>query len=234
MQTKTKNSVAWAALGASLFAAAWVAYDIYSRYRALTAEDQVIHFNDSAIASTGNANATLDETIKAHIFGVEPVKSEKAEVPEVVNAPETKLNLKLTGLFAGTDPTNGYAMVEVSRGETSIVVVGNAIGKTGARLHTVESDHILIQHKGRIEKLKLEREDFGLKNLETTPQATVRQYNLSQSELATLTEIGNSGDSTDLQSGVQSFTIGAPTQIEEDDEDPELEDEVSEEGDAGQ
>ena len=96
---------------------------------------------------------SLDRTINTHLFGVVPAKPKKVEAPKpkVVEAPKTKLNLRLTGIISGSGNFPGFAMIEVSRNETSVVSVGSDIGKTGASLHAINSDHVLIDHRGNIE-----------------------------------------------------------------------------------
>jgi general secretion pathway protein C len=191
MNVKTRNFLAWSALCLSLTATGWVMYDIYLRYPMLVNDDQVLHFGESAIGAQVSEAVSLNEVINAHLFGVQPVAAKKVvEQPKVVNAPKTRLNLKLTGLVASSSEEYGFAMIEIKRGETSVVGVGKEIGKTGAKVHAIESDHILINHRGKIEKLQLERDILEVGEPDSISSETIKQLNLTEAELAALTQIG--------------------------------------------
>ena len=194
MDTQTKNTLAYMVLMLALGGTAWAVYDSYERIRSLHEEDQVITFGDgSTIAGESPAvvMTSLDRTINTHLFGVVPVKPEKVEIPEpkVVEAPKTKLNLRLTGIISGSESFPGFAMIEVSRNETTVVSVGGEIGKTGASLHTIHSDHVLIDHRGNIEKIELERLLLGGLSVASAGPVTVKELDLSAAELAALTQV---------------------------------------------
>lgn len=197
MDIKTKNFIGWMLLLLALAGTGWAVYDSANRIRNLHTDDQVFNFGDGSLQISDQQAVTLDRVINVHLFGVVPPKVEKkVEAPkvQVVDAPKTRLNLTLTGIVAGGSPDMAYAMIEVSRGETSVVTVGNEIGKTGATLHAIKVDHVLIDHKGKIEKLPLEREALGMGNTPDRAPApvTVRELDLSAAELAALTQVGES------------------------------------------
>ena len=191
MDTKTKNSLSWLALGASLLLAAWLAYESYFRIIGLKNNDQEFHFGESSISNEVQADVSMDKVIAAHLFGVEPVEA-KVEAPKVVDAPITRLNLKLTGIISGATPELSYAMIEITRGQTSVVAIGNPIGNTGADLHDIGEDHILIDHRGKIEKLELERELLSFTAPTIIQPTTIEALNLSESELSALTQVSES------------------------------------------
>jgi type II secretory pathway component PulC len=197
MDIKTKNSIGWMLLILAFAGTGWAVYDSANRIRELHTEDQVFNFGDGSLQISDQQAVTLDRVINVHLFGVVPVKVEKqVEEPKVqiVDAPKTRLNLTLTGIVSGHSPELGFAMIEVSRGETSVVTVGNEIGKTGVTLHAIEADHVLINHQGKIEKLPLEREALGLGGTPDSEPApvTVKELALSAAELAALTQVGES------------------------------------------
>ncbi len=123
-----------------------------------------------------------------HLFDVQPAAA-KVVQPKVINAPKTQMKLKLTGLVSASSTEFGYAMIEVKRCETSVVGVGQKIGKTSAKLHAIQGGHILIDYRGKIEKLQLEREILGFADTNALSTETIKQLNLSVVELATLTQI---------------------------------------------
>ena len=178
----------------ALAGTAWAAYDASLRLKSLNSQDQQFNFGASTVSGSVNSEDSLEGVIRQHLFGVIPipVKVEKKIVapPKVVNAPKTKLNLILTGIISSSGSGPSFAMIEISRGETGLVAVGNNIGKTGATLHSIESDHILIDRGGEIEKLSLERNQLGLDSVSSVESMTVKEVELSAAELSVLSEVG--------------------------------------------
>ena len=131
----------------------------------------------------------LREIIRQHIFGTVPVVKPKPKKPKVVEAPISKLKLKLTGLVAADDPKQGHAMVEIKRGQTGVVKVGAAIGKTGAKLNAVFPDHILIEHRGKLEKVVMKRSVLALTEPSRISEQTVQELNINVKEFEALAEV---------------------------------------------
>jgi len=194
LDVKTKNSFGWLTLLLALAGTVWAAYDASLRLRTLNMQDQQFNFGVSTISGSVASEDSLEGVIRQHLFGVVPlpVKVEKkvVEPPKVVNAPKTKLNLILTGIIASSGSGPSFAMIEISKGETGLVAVGNNIGKTGATLHAIESDHILIDRGGEIEKLSLERNQLELDAVSSVGSIAVKEVELSAAELSVLTEVG--------------------------------------------
>ena len=174
---------------AAIALAVWTGNDIYQRINHHKNHQQVLTFPDE-IGNTLGGPQFLTKVIETHLFGVVPKKVEKpVEKPKpVVEAPKTRLNLVLTGIVSAVPAENGLAMIEVKRGETSVVRVGQEIGKTGAKLHEIGDDHILIDRQGSIEKLQIERLTLELTSLSDTNQNTISALNISESELVALTK----------------------------------------------
>lgn len=192
IDSKTKNALSWLVLGLAIAGTAWASYDATNRLKSLHGEDQQFVFGESTIGGGETRQQSLDAVIDRHIFGVVPVKVEKkvVEKPKVINAPKTRLNLLLTGILSASGAGLSLAMIEITRGETSLVAVGNDIGKTGATLHQINEDHVLINHNGKIEKLLLERDQLGLTSSSPVENMTVKEVELSAAELSVLNEVG--------------------------------------------
>jgi len=77
---------------------------------------------------------------------VEPVK------PAVV--PETKLNLKLRGVFASKDKNAARAIIADSRGDEDSYRIGASL-PGGATLSEIHGDRVILEHNGRFETLRL-------------------------------------------------------------------------------
>ncbi len=177
-----------AALLAAVGALAWSGYEIFHRHLS-PAQAQEFNFGaaDQAVASE---RVGLDGVINAHIFGVVPPKPRPVdERPKVVEAPKTQLNLLLTGVITSPEPGGGIAMIEIQRGQTSVVRVGANIGKTGAKLDAVYADHILIERQGNLEKLPLERETLDLVALADGNDNTISSLNINVAEFEALAAV---------------------------------------------
>ena len=181
-------AASWLALLASAGAVAWSGYEIYNRHLKPPAAQE---FNFGSIEQVAASERVgLEPVIQAHIFGVVPPKPKpQAEKPKVVEAPKTKLNLLLTGVITSPDPAGGIAMIEIQRGQTSVVRVGSNIGKTGARLEAVHSDHILIERQGKLEKLPIERNTLDLVALASSNEQTISSLNINVAEFEALAAV---------------------------------------------
>ncbi|BDX04600.1 type II secretion system protein GspC [Planctobacterium marinum] len=95
---------------------------------------------------------------RLHLFG-DP-GAVKQEVKTVVqDAPETNLNLTLSGLVASTAEQEGAAIIE-NRGEQNTYGIGEKIDGTRAVVKEVFPDRIIIDNSGRMETLMLDGHDF--------------------------------------------------------------------------
>ena len=186
---KLFSAISWLLLIGSLYALAYTGLGLYQRH-IVPPSPQTFSFSDVTKAKN-DTSASLVQVINRHIFGVVPVvkkQPKKVETVKVVEAPKTRLNLKLAGVVAlpGTDIS--MAMIEIKRGETSVVRIGDAIGKTGAVLEEVFADHILIEHRGKIEKLTIERKILELSDPNDRSAKTISALNINPEELAALSQ----------------------------------------------
>ena len=161
----------------------------YETYKRLFAAPGVQQFSFGVSSqSSKQVEVGLTEIIDRHIFGVVPVVREvvKKDLPKVVEAPPTRLNLKLAGVIAAPNPDFSMAMIEIRRGETGVVRIGGEIGKTGAVLNKVFSDHILIEHRGKLEKLEIERQTLAPSAPASGNAQTISELNISEEKFAAL------------------------------------------------
>ena len=180
--------VSWLILLGSAGALSWSGYEIYNRHLK-TPAPQEFNFGSMQKAAASE-RVGLDPVIQAHIFGVVPPKpAPEAEKPKIVEAPKTKLNLLLTGVITSPEPQGGVAMIEIQRGQTSVVRVGANIGKTGAKLIAVHSDHILIERQGKLEKLPIERDTLDLVALASSNEQTISSLNINVAEFEALAAV---------------------------------------------
>lgn len=89
-----------------------------------------------------------------NLFGLyEPKKEVVAPVKPAV-VPETKLNLKLRGVFASKDKEAARAIIADSRGDEDSYRIGSEL-PGGAVLSEIHPDRVILEHNGRFETLKL-------------------------------------------------------------------------------
>ncbi|MBX2869934.1 MAG: hypothetical protein KTR18_14740 [Acidiferrobacterales bacterium] len=144
----------------------------------------------SAFLNKSEVRADLSEVTQQHIFGVvPPVKKPVVEKPKVVEAPKTRLKLSLTGVITSDPVSQSLAMVEIKRGQTSVVRIGDPIGKTGAKLNEVHSDHIIIEYRGKPERLELVRPKMSLSDLRSQNNQTIDALNINVAEFEALAKV---------------------------------------------
>src|SRR3984893_6431600 len=95
----------------------------------------------------------IQTVVSAHLFGVPPADL-AAQDPE--NAPQRSANLILAGTIATQDPKRGVAIISDAGGPSKVYAVGERI--SGALLHSVYLDHVILDRAGALETLLLPRQ----------------------------------------------------------------------------
>lgn len=89
---------------------------------------------------------------KLHLFGDPP----KVETPDIADAPKTRLNLTLLGVYA-TESNQAIAIIASGGSEEKIYQVGDAI-PGGAVLKAVLPDRVLLERQSKMETLPFPRD----------------------------------------------------------------------------
>lgn len=106
--------------------------------------------------STASAAVDVAPLVESHLFGRAELGSELAPVAEAVQAPETRLNLKLTGLVATGTAKTSVAIISSNNGPERSYRIGDSIGSAaGVILHAIESDYVVLMRNGKQETLRL-------------------------------------------------------------------------------
>jgi general secretion pathway protein C len=118
----------------------------------------------AAPAPTGASSApspSLAQLQNAALFGRYQAQAEVAAVqPVLTDAPQTSLNLKLTGVVATKQkPEQGTAIIE-NNGVEQVYAIDEQIEGTGAVLKQVLEDRVLLQVSGRFETLMLDGVEY--------------------------------------------------------------------------
>ncbi len=138
---------------AELVALALIAYLFVKVVLAVTAPQSLWQGRSSASAPLPAVNVSAQQTFN---FSQDPFHREAALVPVDLgrDAPETTLNLKLTGLRAGGD---GAAFLQTPDNLQGVYHIGDEI-ISGVTLQAVSSRYIVLSLNGRLERLTFERD----------------------------------------------------------------------------
>ena len=120
-------------------------------------------------SDTSRDSVDVDTIASAHLFGEQSVTDESAEQREIINAPETRLNLVLTGIVSEANGNRSRALIKSGRSEQEGYAVGDAINN-GVKLHAIYANRVILDRSGRFETLTLEsvKQAKSLKGIERT------------------------------------------------------------------
>ncbi|WP_189407158.1 type II secretion system protein GspC [Alteromonas halophila] len=113
----------------------------------------------STPANSNQGGVNLRKIQQLNLFGNATAKPKPVEKEPVTDAPETRLNLTLTGVVVSSDENAATAIVE-NGGSQSVYGLGDKIEKTNATLQQVFSDRVIIRNGARSETLMLDGVDF--------------------------------------------------------------------------
>ena len=107
-----------------------------------------------------------------HLFGKVDVV-EKLDAPIV--APETRLQLKLKGVFASSNPERAFAIISDNKNQDKSYRLGSKV-VGGATLHAVYPDRVILKRNGRLETLRMSTsyDKSALKSVTKTTSGTPR------------------------------------------------------------
>ncbi|TMM47854.1 type II secretion system protein GspC [Colwellia ponticola] len=127
-----------------------------------TTDNSVVNNAYSKKINSKNSNKTIDvsKVQSLNLFGQFNEEADTSAKTEVVNAPETSLNLTLSGLVASDEQSIAAAIIE-HRGKQETYGIGDIITGTRANLEQVLMDRVIIKHSGRLETLMLDGFDYN-------------------------------------------------------------------------
>lgn len=136
---------------------AWLSWDILD---VLTRTTALPPATDISRNDANKQRVDMLAVAERHLFGAAP--AETAASVETIDAPETRLNLKLRGILAADDPEFSRAIIAAGNGEHIYSVGGSIPG--GATVHAVLRDRVLIRRGGQLEALTLPKQlaDTGI------------------------------------------------------------------------
>jgi len=143
------NIVLVAALGLALAQLFWLVWP--------EPAPEVIAPSNAGAAARAKPAERIDVSAiaRAHLFGEQTVASAELERQKELNAPETQLNLELTGIIADRDGNRSRALIKNQKGEQAGYSVGEQI-VSGVKLRAIYADRVILDRSGRLETLTLE------------------------------------------------------------------------------
>lgn len=150
----------------------------------------------SGVKTQSNNSSELERVISAKLFGQYQEKVTEV-VQTVTDAPQTTLNLKLTGVVAtGKTPEQGTAIIE-NNGVELVYAIDEQIEGSSAVLKQVIEDRVILQVNGRMETLMLD----GLEYQQlTVANSAIEEGQLQEAGEAGPDEMGPSqGDIDELR-----------------------------------
>lgn len=118
----------------------------------LTPAPELPHFSVQQKSSTKKPPQTdyASQIANAHLFGTQ----QSQQIAQPIDAPVTRLNLKLRGVFAVEDESKGVALIAGSSGPEKMYTVGKKI-PGNITLSAVYPDRVILKRNGQFETLRL-------------------------------------------------------------------------------
>ena len=113
--------------------------------------------------SSAQDGVNLAQIQRLNLFGDASKVEQPAQQAQVTDAPETRLNLILTGVVASSIKEGGAAIIE-NKGTQNTYGLGDKIEGTNATLQQVQHDRVIIKNGAQHETLMLDGLDFDEAN----------------------------------------------------------------------
>ncbi|MDZ7753713.1 MAG: type II secretion system protein N [Gammaproteobacteria bacterium] len=157
MRTRDKRLLVAAA---SLLLLAAMGWRGFSGYRHLTQPPPDLPASPMAAnrPSPAGPERRLADVATWHLFGNPTRRAAPPPEPQPVDAPATRLDLKLLGVLASDDRLDARAIIGAPGVPDRQYRLGDTV-PAGAELAAIHRDHVLLKRNGRFETLALARED---------------------------------------------------------------------------
>ena len=118
------------------------------------ARPSLINRSDSSMDEKLSVKQMTDQIAATHLFG--QVQVEQVATVVVEDAPESTLNYKVRGIYFSQDQSLASTIIEKSASQTEYYRLGDEIDNN-IFISQIQADHVLINRRGRLEKLILEK-----------------------------------------------------------------------------
>lgn len=153
----------WLIPGLNLLLVLWLAWQLAQLSWAFISGDT---------QQAGRADVPVVETVKRneqrhnerqianwHLFGT-ATQTQPVRQPAPVDAPDTRLRLTLSGIFASEDESEARAIIGDERGKEQSYAIGDSL-PGNVKLSAIHSDRVILERNGRYETLRLPRDRKG-------------------------------------------------------------------------
>ena len=103
--------------------------------------------------SPGRARVRYRDVAGLHLFG----RSAGVAAPATADIRETRLQLKLLGVFAADEPARSYAIIADPQKREDVYQIGDTL-PGNVRLQAIHPDQVILERNGKLEKLLLPQE----------------------------------------------------------------------------
>lgn len=110
---------------------------------------------DSQTRAASSQTLDIDAIADAHLFGQQSAADIAEAKKKVINAPETHLNLTLTGIMSDSEGHRSRALIKNPKGKQDSYSVGEGI-ISGVTLYAVYANRVILDRGGHYETLTLE------------------------------------------------------------------------------
>ncbi|MGH8456432.1 MAG: type II secretion system protein GspC [Stenotrophobium sp.] len=125
-------------------------------------------------STTASNGLHLDTIIGARLFGLY-----QPQGTNLAAAPDTRLNLTLLGIFAGTRKEESRAVISQEGGDEKPFAIGDDVVK-GATLQAIFPDRVILSRGGELETLRLDKDKPSSGSGFVAPAATDSAGNTAQ------------------------------------------------------
>ena len=119
--------------------------------------EQTVTLKQNSRPNLNNSRKTTDVSalINRHLFGSTEVAVVE-EKPQEVEVQETKLNLKLRGIYSADIVDHSNSIIEDGQGKQNVYFIGDKLKVSGrVFLRHVYADKVILENNGRNEELRL-------------------------------------------------------------------------------
>ncbi len=140
----------------------------------------------SVKVATSGSDINVGNLLSMNLFGQYNAQPKAVEATVKKDAPQTRLNLKLVGVVASSDPQSAFAVI-TNNGKQNTYGVNEVVDGTRVTLKAVYNDRVIISNSGRDETVMLEGLKFSKSAQPATQKSTSNKAtkpNVDSSKLA--------------------------------------------------
>ncbi|PSV24783.1 MULTISPECIES: type II secretion system protein GspC [unclassified Photobacterium] len=140
----------------------------------------------SVKVATSGSDINVGNLLSMNLFGQYNAQPKPVEATVKKDAPQTRLNLKLVGVVASSDPQSAFAVI-TNNGKQNTYGVNEVVDGTRVTLKAVYNDRVIISNSGRDETVMLEGLKFSKSAQPATQKSTsnnATKPNVDSSKLA--------------------------------------------------